>query len=105
MTEPPSKKIKSGQEFMQTISECYDLKFNSDKRSEQQLQDLNEGLTRIRDTLESIKSSSDVPLGNNRTLAKINWAKCMSLLLEDGPKSARAIKVLVGRLSPGGGLL
>lgn len=105
MTEPPSKKIKSGQEFIEIINECYDLKFKNLNKTIEQEESLKVGLQRIRETLENTTSSSDVSFGATKTASKINWGKCLGLLLEDGHHSLNAIKVLTERLSPGGGLL
>lgn len=105
MTEPQIKRIKSGQEFVETINECYDLKFRNLKKSVDEEELLRAGLQRIRETLEKTTSSSDVSFGATKTASKINWGKCLGLLLEDEHYSLNAIKVLTERLSPGGGLL
>lgn len=105
MTEPPSKRIKCGQEFVELINECYNLKFKNQTKTDEQEETLRVGLQKLRETLEQTTSSSDVSFGATKTSAKINWGKCLGLLLEDGPHSLCAIKVLTERLSPGGGLL
>lgn len=105
MIEPPSKRIKAGLEFTETISECYDLKFKNPNTTDKEKERLKAGLLQLRQTLEQTTSSSDVPFGPTKTSSKINWGKCVELLLEDCPPSLGAIKVLTERLSPGGGLL
>lgn len=105
MTEPQIKRIKCGQDFVGTINECYDLKFRIIEKSNDQEELLKGGLQRIRETLEKTTSSSDVSFGPTKTASKINWGKCLGLLLEDQHYSLNAIKVLTERLSPGGGLL
>lgn len=105
MTEPPSKKIKPGQEFIEMINECYELKFKNLNKTQEEEESLKAGIQRIRETLENTTSSSDVSFGATKTSSKINWGKCLGLLLEDGHHSLSAIKVLTERLSPGGGLL
>lgn len=105
MNEPPIKRIKSGQDFMDLICDCYDLKFNSKTMCEEEKQRLRAGVKRIRETLEQTKSSSDITFGDTRTNSKITWGKCLALLLEDGSNSLTAIGILTGKLSPGGGVL
>jgi len=104
-TEPPSKRIKSGEEFINLIDECYELQFSVKDKSEDQLKTLESGVSKIRDTLEHVVSSSDVSFGSTRSASKINWGKCVSLMLENGLDNVKALKVLTDRLSPGGGLL
>jgi hypothetical protein len=104
--EPPPKKIKAGQEFIDLIEECYDITFNHmDGIPDDKSIRLEEGLQQIRKILEQIQSSSDVSFGPTRSSAKITWGKCLSLMLQNGPESIRALKVLTDRLSPSGGLL
>lgn len=103
--EPPSKRIKSGEEFINLIDECYELQFSVKEKSEDQIRRLDRGIQQIRDTLENVVSSSDVSFGSTRSASKINWGKCVSLMLETGLDNLNSLKVLTDRLSPGGGLL
>lgn len=104
--EPPSiKRIKCNTNFPQIISECYDLKFNNMERTKEQDEALKCNFQTIRETLESTNSSSEISFGTTRVLAKVNWAKCLSLLLDDDSSSLKALSTLTGKLNPGGGLL
>lgn len=105
MSEPPNKKIKAGQDFVDLINECYTLYFRNSNRSEEDQEKLRNGMQQIREILEQISSSSDVSLGSTRTAAKISWGKCLGLLVEDGANSFKAMKILTEKLNPGGGLL
>jgi len=105
MAEPPSKRARSGENFVNLINDCYDLKFRKTGLTLEEEDSLKLGTQRIRETLESTISSSDLSFGTTRTSAKINWGKCLGLLLEDGHNSLDALRVLTERLSPGGGLL
>lgn len=105
MTEPPSKKIKPAQEFINLIDDCYLLRFRDIDKTEEKNQQLEEDTQKIREILEQVRSSSDVSFGPTRLAAKINWGKCLGLMLESGPESLKALKVLTDTLSPGGGLL
>lgn len=105
MIEPPSKKIRASENFVDLINECYNIVYRTPIKSKDDYEKLSIGMQKIRDTLEQINSSSDVSLGSTRTSAKINWGKCLGLLVEDGPESFKAMKVLTERLNPGGGLL
>lgn len=105
MAEPPSKKIKQGQEFINLIDDCYQLRFRDEDKTEEKILRLKEDTHKIRDILEQVKSSRDVSFGPTRLAAKINWGKCLGLMLESGPDSVKALKVLTDTLSPGGGLL
>ena len=101
--KPPNKKIKGEQEFIGLIDDCYRLKFNENQFEGDNVE-LMTGIRKIRDTLERAQSSGDVPFGPTRFSSKITWGKCLYLMLESGPESFKALKVL-NRLSPGGGLL
>lgn len=103
LEQPPSKKIRSEQEFIGLIDECYRLKFIDDMKEDEN-EDLRSGIMKIRDILEHAKSSGDVPFGPTRFSSKITWGKCLYLMVETGQDSLRAVKVL-NRISPGGGLL
>ena len=106
MSEPPPfKRIKTGLEFVDLINECYDLKFRNLNKTEEEHNQLIKGTIKIRETIEQFSTSADVFFGSTKTFAKISWAKCLSLLLEDGPKSSGAVRILAERFSPGGGLL
>lgn len=103
--EPSNKKIKSGPDFSDIIIECYDLKFNVHIRTKEQDETMVNHIRTIRETLELTVSSSEISFGTTRVLAKINWGKCLSLLLEEGLQCIKALVVLTGKLNPGGGLL
>lgn len=105
MTEPPVKKIRPAEDFVSLIDDCYRLRFRDMDKSEEKLEQLDDGTQKIREILEQVKSSSDVSFGATRLAAKINWGKCLGLMLESGPESLQALKVLTDTLSPGGGLL
>lgn len=102
---PPIKKIRSEQEFIRLIEDCYRIHFNLTSRSEQEEEELQIGLKKIQETLEQAQSSRDVSFGQSRAGTKITWGKCLSLMLETGPQNLAALKNLCGRLSPGGGLI
>lgn len=104
--EPPSKRIKS-EEFVTLIDDCYELQFSIEesRRTEDQKERLRDGIKQIRCTIEQVMSSNDISLGATRSANKINWGKCVSLLLENGPENIKALSVMTGRLTPGGGLL
>lgn len=103
--EPPNKKIKN--DLLDLINECYDLMFkrNGDFSPDVNKSALESGVKKIRETLERATSSSDVSFGATKPSAKINWGKCLALLLEDGVASLMAVKILTEKLNPGGGLL
>lgn len=105
MAEPPNKKIKASEDFVDLVNECYTIVYRTPLKTDDDKSRLNAGMQKIRNTLEQINSSSDVSFGSTRTSAKINWGKCLGLLVEDGPESFKAMKVLTERLNPGGGLL
>lgn len=101
--EPANKRIKSSdRKFDEIINDCYELQFNVLDRTEEQETLLKDGLLEIRSSLEERSSLS---FGNTRVLAKINWGKCLSLLLEGGTENLKALSVLTGKLNPGAGLL
>lgn len=104
--EPPSKKIKVGQEFIDLIEECYDMLFgNKDGPPESERARLNEGIAQIRKILEQVHSSQDLSFGPTQSKSKIAWGKCVSIMLETGTESLRSVQLLTGRLSAGAGLL
>lgn len=105
MTEPPHKKIKTSQEILDLINECFDLMFNKTQKSPEEEERLKNGCDKIRETLEQINSSNDFSFGTNLTCSKINWGKCLGLMLEGAPQSFGALKVLIGTLNAGPGLL
>lgn len=106
MAEPPIKKIKPAEEFINLIDDCYRIRFgDASGRTTEKIQQLDDGTQKIREILEQVKTSSDVSLGPTRLASKINWGKCLGLMLESGPESLKALKVLTDTLSPGGGLL
>lgn len=104
MVGPPNKSIKSGEDFMSLIDSCYEIKFGTKDKTVEQEEFLAQGVKTIRETLEASTSSRDISFGNTRTSTQINWGKCLGVLLEDGPDSLNAIKILTERFSVGGGL-
>lgn len=102
---PSTKRIKSDTNFPQLINEMYDLKFNVMDRTKEQDEALLNGLQNIRETLEATNSSSEISFGTTRVLAKVNWGRCLSLLLDDDTASLKGLNILGGKLNPGGGLL
>lgn len=105
LTEPPSKKIRN--DLQEVIIECYNLKFSKfgQPLGDSQYATVKSGIKRIRETVELATSSSDVSFGSTKPSAKINWGKCLALLLDDGPESLLSVKILTEKLNPGGGLL
>lgn len=103
MSGPPLKKIKN--DLLDIIRECYRIKFAKSVVDDLDKEILDSGVAKIRETVERATSSSDVSFGATKTSAKINWGKCLSLLLEDGVRSLLAVKILTEKLNPGGGLL
>lgn len=112
LTEPAIKRIKSSyienledKSFSVLLDYCYDLKFNILEKTQEQEEELKRGLQTIQEILEKTNSSRDISFGKTRVLAKINWGKCLSLLLEGGAESLQALSILTGKLNPGAGLL
>lgn len=95
--EPPSKRIKN--DFTNLINLNYETKFVKQDNIN------DKDMTSIRQTIEAAKSSSDISFGATKSEAKINWGKCLSLLIEDGQHSFMALSILMSKLNPGGGLL
>lgn len=89
---------------MELINECYELQFDKSEKTDAEIEDLNSKAQRIRETVENITSSSDLQFGETRISARINWGKCLAVLLENGHQNLTATKILTERLSPGGGL-
>lgn len=104
MSEPPIKKLKCGEDFVDLINECYDLQFDKSDKTQTDIEDLNLKAQKIRETVANINSSSDLQFGETRISARINWGKCLAILLENGHHDLTATKILTERLSPGGGL-
>lgn len=104
-SEPPVKKIKSEPELVELITKYYELGSKSCLDGVEKPDSLKSGLREIRSHLEKATSSRDVSFGSTRTSAKLNWAKCLELMLEDEPESLTAVKILTEKLNPGGGLL
>lgn len=99
--EPPNKRIKNefeNREFIDWINNCYDLKFRQMKEIP------TSDIEHIREVLLAAKSSIDVPWGRTKAECKINWGKCLGILIEDGARSLGVLKKLTDMLNPGGGL-
>lgn len=105
MTGPPHKKIKTSQEILDLINECFDLMFNKIEKSPEDEEKLQNGCDKIRETLEQIKASNEFSFGGNLTSSKINWGKCLGLMLEGAPKSFKSLETLTDILNAGPGLL
>lgn len=103
--QPPNKKLRSEQEFIRLIEDCYKMHFNSTNKTQEEEEQLQAGLKKIQDILEQAQSSRDVSFGQSRSSTKITWGKCLSLMLETKPHNLLALKNLSGPLSPGGGLI
>lgn len=105
MSGPPHKKIKTSQEILDLINECFDLMFNKAKKSPEDEEKLRNGCDRIRETLEQISASNEFSFGENLTSSKINWGKCLGLMLEGAPETYKSLEILTGILNAGPGLL
>ena len=99
---PPNKKVKWGTEFVELIDSCYNIMFNGASDDAAKLQ---ADIKKICEALEQATSSSDIPFGQTKIETKINWGKCLGLMLECPQESLKALKVLTGKLNPGCGLL
>lgn len=104
MSEPPVKKLKSGEDFVELINDCYTLQFDRTDKTDTEVETLNLKAQQIRETVENVISSSDLQFGETRISARINWGKCLAVLIANGHHNLAATKILTERLSPGGGL-
>lgn len=102
---PPNKKIRSEQDFIRLIEDCYRIHFNKVNKTEEEEEQLQTGLKKIQEILEQAQSSCDISFGHSRPSTKITWGKCLSLMVETGPQNLKALRNLCSHLSPGGGLL
>lgn len=123
-SEPPIKRAKSdlldtGSQdwFALLVNECYEHRFQAD--SDTVLDDESdvgtngptsekmylEKLEKIRTTLENVRTSKDISFGGTKCEKRINWARCLNVLLVDGPRNSPAISVVCEKFYPGAGVI
>lgn len=104
--QPPVKRAKPTQEFVEIVSEAYDLKFKFEDEDQDKGSEKLEGLIeKIRSSIENVVDSKDISFGTSIPDIKSNWTKCLSLLLADGYQNTKAVNIMIQKLNPGAGFM